>query len=167
VGPFVWVARGDVGLVVGHGRDPRIPPQQLFELGRFQNLPAYGDKQFAGSRAAAVRSSLQYTTPFLRNPIRVGQRVWLPALSPGLSVGVQSGWADAPSAAAREAIQRLDTRPADLLALYAPIATPTNGVRATLTAGARFFGAGLFIGGTRALDEAAPWRTIVAFGQVW
>jgi len=167
VGPFVWVARGDVGAVIGHGRDPRIPPQQLFELGRFQNLPAYGDKQFAGSRAAAVRSSLQYTTPWLRNPIRVRQRFWLPALSPGLSIGVQSGWADAPSRAAREAIQRLDTRPPDRLALYAPIATPTNGLRASVTAGARLFGGGLFLGGTRAVDNTAPWRALIAFGQVW
>jgi hypothetical protein len=161
------VARGDVGLVIGHGRDPRIPPQQLFELGRFQNLPAYGDKQFAGSRAAAVRSSLQYTMPWLRNPIRVTERLWLPALAPGLSVGVQSGWADAPSRAAREAIQRLDTRPPDVLALYAPIATPTNGARASVTAGVRFFGSGLFVGGTRAMDQAAPWRALIAFGQVW
>jgi hypothetical protein len=97
----------------------------------------------------------------------VGQRVWLPALSPGLSVGVQSGWADAPSAAAREAIQRLDTRPPDRLAIYAPIATPTDGVRASVTAGVRFFGGGLFMGRTRAVDHGAPWRTIVAFGQVW
>lgn len=167
VGPFVWVARGDVGAVIGHGRDPRIPPQQLFELGRFQNLPGYGDKQFAGSRAAAVRSSLQYTTPWLRNPIRITQRLWLPALAPGLSVGVQSGWADAPSRAARESIQRLDTRPVDPLALYAPIATPTNGVRASVTAGVRLFGSGLFLGGTRAADNTAPWRALIAFGQVW
>jgi hypothetical protein len=97
----------------------------------------------------------------------VGQRVWLPALSPGLSVGVQSGWADAPSRAARTAIQRLDTRPPDRLALYAPIATPTDGVRASLTAGVRLFGSGLFLGGTRAVDQAAPWRALVAFGQVW
>jgi len=167
IGPFVWVARGDAGVVIGHGRDPRIPPQQLFELGRFQNLPGYGDKQFAGSRAAVWRSSLQYATPFLRNPIRVTQRFWLPAANPGLSVGVQSGWADAPSRAARESIQRLDTRPVTPLALYAPIATPTNGLRASVTAGLRLFGGGFFVGGTRAVVQAEPWRALIAFGQVW
>jgi len=164
LGPLLLVARGDVGLVTG----ARIPSQQLFELGRFQNLPGYGDKEFAGSRAAVLRASAIYTTPFLRNPVRVGRNLWLPALNPGVSVGVQSGWADAPSAAAREAMNGLipGYDPA-LLASWAPVSVPTGRVRASVTAGLRFFGNALFLGATRPVDQAAPWKALVGFGQVW
>ena len=164
VGPFVLLGRSDVGLVTG----ARIPSQQLFELGKYQNLPAYMDKEFAGSRAAAVRASLQYTSPFLRNPIRLGERFWVPAIAPGLSVGVQSGWADAPTAAARESVNRLTPGYDPLqLAQWAPVAAPTGRVRASVTAGVRFFGNGLFLGATRAVDQAAPWRALFGLGQQW
>lgn len=163
LGPFVALARADVGIVTG----ARMPPQQLFELGKYQNLPYYDDKQFAGSRAAAVRASLQYTTPWLRNPIRIGQSLWAPALAPGLSVGIQSGWADAPTNAARIAIDGLRVVDRNSLALSAPVSTPTGRIRASLTAGFRFFGNGLFVGGTRPVDQAAPWKALVGFGQQW
>lgn len=164
VGPFVLAARGDVGVVTG----ARIPPQQLFELGRFQNLPGYGDKEFAGARAAVLRASAIYTTPFLRNPVRLGRNLWLPAINPGVSVGVQSGWADAPSAAAREAMNGLAPGydPA-LLASWAPVSVPTGRVRASVTAGLRFFGNALFLGATRPVDQPASWKALVGFGQVW
>ena len=162
-GPFVALARGDVGTVFGS----RIPPQQLFELGKFQNLPGYEDKEFAGSRAAVLRASLQYTSPFFRQPIRAG-RFFLPALAPGLSVGIQSGWADAPTAAARTSIERLGA-PVDstILALWAPVSRPTDGIRASLTAGLRFFSGGVFVGATRKVDQAAPWKALITFGQQW
>lgn len=162
-GPFVALARGDVGSVFGS----RIPPQQLFELGQFQNLPGYEDKEFAGSRAAVLRATLQYTTPFFRQPIRAG-RFFLPALAPGLSVGVQSGWADAPNGAARTSIDRLGA-PIDTLSLvqWAPVSRPTDGIRASLTAGFRLFSGGVFVGATRKVDQAAPWRALVTFGQQW
>lgn len=164
VGPFMLLARGDAGIVTGS----RIPSQQLFELGKYQNLPSYEDKQFAGSRAAAVRASMQYTSPFLRQPIRVGQRWFLPAIAPGLSVGVQSGWADTPTDAARESVLRLDPGyDPRVLALRAPVATPTGRIRASVTAGLRFFGNGLFVGATRPVDQAARWRTLVGLGQTW
>jgi hypothetical protein len=164
VGPFVLAARGDVGVVTG----VRIPPQQLFELGRYQNLPGYADKEFAGSRAAVLRASAIYTTPFLRNPVRVGRTLWLPAINPGVSVGVQSGWADAPSAAARAAMNGLAPGydPA-LLASWVPVSVPTGRVRASVTAGMRFFGNALFFGVTRPVDQAAPWKGLLGFGQVW
>jgi hypothetical protein len=162
-GPFVALARGDVGTVFGS----RIPPQQLFELGKFQNLPGYEDKEFAGSRAAVLRASLLYTSPFFRQPIRAG-RFFLPALAPGLSVGVQSGWADAATDAARTSIERLGA-PIDstLLAQWAPVARPTDGIRASLTAGLRLFSGGVFVGATRKVDQAAPWRALITFGQQW
>jgi hypothetical protein len=163
IGPLVALARADAGIVTG----TRIPPQQLFELGKYQNLPYYGDKQFAGSRAAAVRAGLQYTTPFLRSPIRLGQTLFLPAIAPGLSVGIQSGWADAPSSAARAAIAGLSVVDRTALASYVPVAEPTGRVRASLTAGLRFFGNGLFVGATRPVDQSAPWKALVGFGQAW
>jgi hypothetical protein len=164
VGPFVLLGRGDVGMVTG----TRVPSQQLFELGKYQNLPAYDDKAFAGTRAAAVRASLQYTSPFLRNPLRLGERLWLPAIAPGLSVGVQSGWADAPTPAARESVNRLTPGyDPQRLAQWVPAAVPTGRVRASVTAGFRFFGNGLFLGATRPVDQAARWTGLVGFGQVW
>ena len=162
-GPFVALARADVGMVFG----AHIPPQQLFELGKFQNLPGYEDKEFAGSRAAVLRASLQYTSPYFRQPIRAG-RFFLPALAPGLSVGVQSGWSDAVTNAARTSIERLGA-PIDstLLASWAPVARPTDGIRASLTAGVRLFSGGVFVGATRKVDQAAPWKALVTFGQQW
>jgi hypothetical protein len=162
-GPVVAVARADVGQVWGG----RIPPQQLFELGKYQNLPGYADKEFAGSRSAVVRGSLQYTGPFLRNPVRLGRQLWLPAIAPGLSVGIQGGWADAPTDAARTAIDRLAVVDVQSLAQYAPVARPTERVRGSVTAGLRFFGGALFVGGTRPVDSAGPWKTLVGFGQAW
>ncbi|MBL0938910.1 MAG: hypothetical protein IBJ03_08445 [Gemmatimonadaceae bacterium] len=163
VGPVVFLARGDVGIVTGS----RIPSQQLFELGKYQNLPGYEDKEFAGSRAAVLRASVQYTTPFLRQPIRMGRSMWLPAVAPGFSVGVQSGWADAPTAAARASIDRLAVIDTTLLASWAPVSRPTDGVRASVTAGMRFFGNALFVGGTRPVDHGGPWKFLFALGQVW
>ncbi len=163
LGPFVVVGRADVGQVTG----ARIPSQQLFELGRYQNLPGYKDKEFAGSRAAVARAGVHYTSPFLRSPYRLGRRLWFPAMSPGLSVGVQSGWTDAPTPAARAAIDRLAITDASLLASSEPVSRPTGRIRASVTAGARFFGGGLFVGGARPVDHAAPWKLLVSFGQAW
>ncbi len=162
IGPFLAIARGDVGEVFG----ARIPPQQLFELGRFQNLPGFADKEFAGSRAAVLRAQLQYTSAFFRRPIRFRQYV-LPALAPGLSVGVQSGWAEAPTQAARQSIDRLGVLEPAVRASRPPVSRPTDGIRASVTAGLRFFSGGVFVGATRAVDQAAPWRTLIALGQQW
>lgn len=162
MGPFVAIARGDVGTVLGD----RPPSQQLFELGKQQNLPGYADKEFAGTRAAILRATMQYTSPFLRRPIRWGQ-VFLPAVAPGLSVGVQSGWTEAPNAAARAAIDRLAITDPRSLILVAPVSRPSDGIRASVTAGLRLFSGGVFIGATRPVDQAAKWRALFTFGQQW
>ena len=141
----------------------RPPAQQLFELGEQQNLPGYLDKEFAGTRAAVLRGSLQYTSPFLRQPIRV-RRFFLPAVAPGLSVGVQSGWTAAPTAAARAAIDRLAVVDSRSLALWAPVSSPSDGIRASVTAGLRFFSGGAFVGATRPVDQAARWKLLITFG---
>jgi len=54
-----------------------------------------------------------------------------------------------------------------VLASYAPVSRPTNGIRASVTAGLRFFSGGVFVGATRPVDQAAPWRTLITFGQQW
>jgi hypothetical protein len=97
----------------------------------------------------------------------LGRALFLPAIAPGLSVGVQSGWADAPSDAARAAIAGLAVVNPNAFAVYVPVAVPTGRVRASLTAGMRFFGNGLFVGATRPVDQAAPWKALVGFGQAW
>ncbi|MCC6241995.1 MAG: hypothetical protein IT353_04100 [Gemmatimonadaceae bacterium] len=159
-GPFVALARGDAGTLLGD----RPPAQQLFELGERQNLPGYADKEFAGTRAAVLRGSLQYLSPFLRQPLRLG-RMFLPAIAPGLSVGIQSGWTEAPNAAALAAIDRLAIVDPRALASYAPVSRPSDGIRASVTAGLRLFSGGAFVGATRQVDQAAPWKFLVAFGQ--
>ena len=161
-GPFVAIARGDIGTVLGS----RPPPQQLFELGEQQNLPGYRDKEFAGTRAASIRGSLQYTSPYLRQPIRWRQLL-LPAIAPGLSVGVQSGWADAPNEAARAAILRLSHLDPRSMSPIGPVSRPTDGIRASVTAGIRLFSGGAFVGATRPVDQSAPWKLLVTFGQQW
>ncbi len=161
-GPFVAIARGDVGTVLGD----KPPAQQLFELGEQQNLPGYADKEFAGTQAAVLRGSVQYISPFFKQPLRFG-RWFLPAIAPGLSVGVQSGWTDAPNAAALAAIDRLSTNDQRTLASYAPVARPSDGIRASVTAGLRLFSGGAFIGAARKVDQPAPWKFLATFGQQW
>ncbi len=160
-GPFVAVARSDVGVVLGD----RPPAQQLFELGNQQNLPGYADKEFAGTRAAVLRGQLQYNTGYFQRPIRVG-RMFLPAVAPSFSVGLQGGWTELHNAAAREAVLRLGTQ-RDANGVLQPVSRATGGGRATMTAGMRFFGSALFVGGTRPVDQFARWKTLVTFGQPW
>ena len=160
-GPFVAAVRGDVGTLLGD----RLPPQQLFELGDNQNLPGYFDKEFAGTRAAVLRGQLQYTTRYLRQPIRI-RRFFLPAISPGASVGLQSGWTEIPNAAARAAVLKLGLQ-ADSTGALVPVSRATGGGRASVTAGLRFFGGAVFVGASRPVDHSAKWRSLISFGQQW
>ncbi|MEP6832296.1 MAG: hypothetical protein ABJB74_02835 [Gemmatimonas sp.] len=159
-GPFTWVVRGDVGEVFG--RD--IPPQQLFELGRGQNLPGYDNKEFAGSRAAVLRTNFIYTSPFLANPIRLTKRIWIPGIAPGVSAGIQSGWTDARTDAARASIFRLGQF-TDSLGVTRNVSRVTEGVRATTSFGLRFFNGAIFAGWARAIDHPASWKFILAGGR--
>lgn len=161
LGPFVAVARGDVGTVLGD----RPPAQQLFELGNQQNLPGYADKEFAGTRAAVLRGTLLYNAPNLQQPIRF-RRFFLPAIAPGASVGVQGGWTELPNAGARAAASRLGLQQGVNGALV-PVSRPTDGARASVSAGLRFFGGGMFVGATRPIDHADKWRGLLTFAQQW
>ena len=69
LGPLIYAARADAGVVVGDS----IPPQQLFELGENQNLPGYGYKEFAGNQAAVIRGLVMYPLPLWRAPLRLGR----------------------------------------------------------------------------------------------
>ena len=160
-GPFVAVMRGDVGTLLGD----RLPPQQLFELGDNQNLPGYPDKAFAGTRAAVLRGQIQYTTKYFQQPIRI-RRFFLPAVSPGASVGLQSGWTEIPNAAARAAVLRLGLQ-ADSTGALVPVARATGGGRASVTAGLRFFGGAVFVGVSRPVDQARKWGSLITIGQQW
>ncbi|MES2522373.1 MAG: hypothetical protein V4617_06735 [Gemmatimonadota bacterium] len=162
LGPFTAVARADGGIVTG----ARVPAQQLFELGSQQGLPGYDDKEFAGTRAAVVRAQLLYLSPFLQRPIRVGRRFLLPPIAPGLSVGVQSGWTEIRDASARAAVLRLGTL-VDSTGATVPVSRATERVRATVSAGLRFFSGSVFVGAARAVDQAAKWKALVVFGQQW
>ena len=161
LGPLVVVGRDEVGTVLGN----RPPAQQLFELGAQQNLPGYRDKEFAGTRAAVLRGQVQYNTGYLQQPIRF-RRIFLPAVSPSVSVGLQGGWTELPNIAARAAALRLGTVRDSTGALSA-VSRATDGGRASVSAGMRFFGGGLFVGATRPVDHVAPWKFVVSFGQPW
>lgn len=158
LGPMIVTTRVDVGSLFGAS----MPPQQLFELGAQKNLPGYEDKEFAGSRAAVLRGQLMYISPFLRQPIGWG-RFMIPGLNPGLSVGVQGGWAEAHTPAARAAIDRFHP-PTNELMLRAPLSRPTQGMRATVSAGLRLFSGAMFVGFARPVDQSAPWRFTMGGG---
>ena len=169
LGPLLATVRADAGVVLGD----RPPPQQLFELGTPQNLTGYKDKEFAGSRAAMLRGSVQYPLKLWQQPIR-WQRLLFPAVAPTVSVGVQAGWADAATAGARASMGRLVTPPVVMglpvlavVPVFAPGVRETGGVRGAVSAGVRFFGGGVFVGASRPVDHGAPWRALVVVGQAW
>jgi hypothetical protein len=168
-GPLSFAARGDVGVLGGDN----APPQQLFEVGRNQNLQGYGYKEFVGDRAVVGRALAMWRLPALEAPIPVG-RWLLPGLTPALSFGVQ---------AARTSLRdqnrgsnlRLDSR------LYAPepdlpnppplpivieATGPTEGWRTSVTLGLRFFGGAIGLGLSRPTDRAGAWKLRADFGQI-
>ena len=166
LGPFIYAARADAGVVVGDS----IPPQQLFELGENQNLPGYGYKEFAGNQAAVIRGLVMYPLPLWRSPLRLGRFV-LPSVGPTLSFGAQGGWAAATNDAARSAIQRLGTVADSVLGTAgsvpgAPVSRPTDGFKSSIDFRLRFLGGALSIGVARATDHHDSWRFVVGFAQV-
>jgi hypothetical protein len=160
LGPFTAIGRGDAGVLLG----PSLPTQQLFELGRSQGLPGYDYKDFAGTQSGVVRGLLLYTGPWLRQPLRVGRALFLPALAPGASIGVQSGITSAPSAAARASVMRLGAS-ADSVGVLRPVSRLSDGWRSSVSAGFRLFSGSLFIGGAQPLERGERWRWLVTFGQ--
>ncbi|MFL5581704.1 MAG: hypothetical protein ACJ8AO_15150 [Gemmatimonadaceae bacterium] len=159
-------SRLDAGIVVP-GPGGVIPPQQLFELGEGQNLPGYDYKEFGGDRAAVLRGLAMYNLPFLRAPIRAGS-IYLPSIAPAIYTSLQSGWADAGTDAARRALRALGTVPGDDPlpgAEPVPVSVPTDGIRASVEAGLRFFGGAVGVGVARPVDRAGKWRVRWTFAQ--
>jgi hypothetical protein len=161
---FVIAGRAMGGIVVG----APLPPQQLFELGGENALPGYRYKEFGGDRAAAAGLLAAYSFPVLRRPWRLVRALFVPGLSPGIAAGIQGGWAEASSEAARAAIRALDPLGGTCTSLdmcAAPLSTPTQRIRATVDARVTLFGGLVGVGVARAVDQAAPWRVALRFGQ--
>ena len=167
VGDFVVSSRAQGGVVWGK----TLPPQQLFEIGGENALPGYSYKQFAGDRAAIMGVLTAYTFPVLRKPWRIVRSLMVPGLSPGLAAGIQGGWAEASTAAARTAMGLLNPNATieclSLGACPAPLSTPTGGIRATVDARLTFFGGLIGVGVARPVDRAASWRLAFRFGQTY
>ncbi|MCU0647448.1 MAG: hypothetical protein MUF00_05605 [Gemmatimonadaceae bacterium] len=158
---LVWTSRVDVGALIAD----RPPPQQLFEIGRTQNLPGYGFKEFAGDRAAVARTLFLVPFHLWREPIHLGGPVRLPGLDPSFSIGLQAGWTEASSDAARAAIRRLGGTTDPVTGAFVPVSRPSDGWRASLDLRLRFFGGAVGLGMARPIDRSAPWRFVASVGQ--
>jgi hypothetical protein len=160
LGPFQLYARGDAGTLLGNPI-----PQQMFELGGDLGLSGFEYKEFAGDRAALVRTVIGYTFPILRAPIRLPSALVLPGLAPGVAAGIHGGWAEASSDDARQALLELGTTIDSATNQPVPLSRPTNGMRASAEFLATFFSGALAIGVTRPLDEARGWKFTWRIGQ--
>jgi hypothetical protein len=150
---FVLSSRVNAGAVFG----ANLPPQTLYEMGGYADLPSYGYKEFGGDRAALGAGQIAYQFPILRTPRRVRVFV-IPGLSPGIAGGVQGGWASASSDAARRA----------LLALggdgITPLSRPTDRVRATATFRITILSGAMGAGFARTIDHAERWKPFFVWG---
>ena len=103
-----------------------------------------------------------YSLPLLRKPFRLWRDYVLPGLAPGFAVGVNGGWAEASTAAARQALAAFASAdPTE------PPPGPTAGIRATVDLRATLLGGGVSFGVARPVDHAAPWRFVFAVGQAF
>jgi len=159
-GRVTVAARVDVGQVFGRV----IPPQQLFELGSSEALPGYLFKEFAGNRAALFRGVAMYRLNLGNGPVPITRRFWLPSPSPALSIGVQAGWTELSTNAARTAAAQLGVVDPTSLATWRPVSRASDGVRATVTGGVRLFGGAVGVLAARPIDHRGPWRLALTFG---
>lgn len=150
---LVFASRLDAGAVFAS----TIPPQLLYEMGGYADLPSYRYKEFGGDRAALGSGLVAYYFPVLRTPRRVFRFI-IPGVSPGIGAGVQGGWTEASTLAARTA----------LLALggdgVTAISRPTNGVRGTADARFTLLSGALGFGMARAIDHPDNWKPFFGFG---
>lgn len=158
LGPFQLFSRGDVGTLLGTPQ-----PQEMFELGGDLGLAGFDYKEFAGDRAALIRTVLGYTFPVLRAPIRLPSALVLPGLAPGIAAGVHGGWTEVSSDAARAALFKLGTRVTENGLV--PISQPTERMRASAEFLVTFFSGALALGVTRPIDEPSKWKFTSRIGQ--
>jgi hypothetical protein len=153
---FVLASRLDGGAL----RGAVLPPQTLYELGGGLDLPSYDYKEFGGDRGAIGRSLIAYHFPVLRTPIQL-RWVVMPGLSPGIGAGVQGGWAEASTDAARRA----------LLALggdgVTPLSRPTDGIRATADVRFTLLSGAIGAGFARPIDHADKWKPFFVWGAAF
>lgn len=163
---LVISSRAQAGVAWGK----TLPPQQLFEIGGENALPGYAYKQFAGDRAAILGALAAYTFPVLRRPWRLVRTLMVPGLSPGIAAGIQGGWTEASTAAARTSMTQLDPNALGCLSFTScptPLSTVSGGIRATVDARLTFFAGLIGIGMARPVDRAEPWRLAFRFGQTY
>jgi len=134
-----------------------MPPQSLYELGGYEHLASYSYKEFAGDRAALGTGLVAYHFPVLRRPMRIRALV-VPGLSPGVGVGVQGGWTEISSDAARRAVLALGGDG------ITPISRATDGIRATADVRFTLLSGAIGFGLARAIDHADGWKPFFGFG---
>jgi hypothetical protein len=154
LGPVSFAAHADGGMLLGD----HPPPQQLFELGGNELLPGYAYKEFAGDRAALVRSFASYRFGVLQKPIHFIRNFYLPGLSPGIAASIQGGWTEVSSPGAALAVRELGIVNGE------PVSRASGGFRATAGGGVTFFSDLLHVGVARPVDHAASWRFVAGFG---
>lgn len=165
-GRVTYAARVDGGVLLGDD----YPMQQLFELGGTTGLPGYGYKEFAGDRAVLIRTLAMLALPIQRTPLRITRRLYLPAPSPALAVGLQSGWtgvSDARAALAVTALGIRRDRDSDAVILDSngqpvPVSRPTIRARSSLDIGLRLFGGAIGLGVARPIDHGDAWRFVLS-----
>ncbi len=155
-GPIALSVDAEGGAVWG----AVIPPQQLFEMGGSGVLPGYAYKEFAGDRAALMRSEASYSFPIWRRPRRLWRTLFIPGVGPGLAARLQGGWTALISNAARVAVTELGAGWST-----APVSRPTGGFRATLGLGVTLFSGSVHLGIARPVDHQAPWRLVGGLGR--
>ncbi|MEP6733668.1 MAG: hypothetical protein ABJE10_23685 [bacterium] len=153
-GPIALSLEATGGAVFGSN----IPPQRLFELGGSAGLPGYEYKEFAGDRAALFRSYASYSFPIWKVPRRI-RNIFIPGLAPGLAIGLQGGWTEISSDAARVAVYQLGAAWSAV-----PVSQATHGVRATVGGGVTFFNGFVHIGVARPIDRPGPWKFAAGLG---
>ena len=146
---LVLASRIDGGAVIGSV----LPPQVMYEMGGVRDLPSYAYKEFGGDHVAIGRALVAYHFPTLRSPIRLGPIV-LPGISPGMGAGVQGGWTEASTPAARTALQQLGSVPTERI-------RATADLRFTILSGA--IGAGF----ARTLDQPGRWKPFFVWGAAF
>jgi hypothetical protein len=160
LGPFQLYGRGDVGTLLGSPA-----PQVMFEIGSGQGLSAYGYKEFAGDRAAIVRTVVGYTFPFLRAPMRLPSQLFVPGLAPGIAAGIHGAWTEVSSRAAQRALLELGTTTDSVTGLTTPLSRPTDGMRASAEVLLTFFSGALAVGVSRPIDHSGSWKFTGRIGQ--
>ncbi|MGH7638100.1 MAG: hypothetical protein ACREOK_10660, partial [Gemmatimonadaceae bacterium] len=153
---LAFASRIDAGAVFGSV----LPPQVMYEIGGVHDLPSYEYKEFGGDRAAAGRALAAYYLPFARSPLRIGRLV-LPGISPGIGMGIQGGWTDATSDAARSALVSLGGDG------VTPLSRPTDRVRATADFRVTFLSGAFGFGISRPIDQPGEWKPFFVWGAAY